>query len=47
VWDLFGWLCERIDVKASLLEFDQNFPDFSVLIDQVTSAREFMSASAV
>jgi uncharacterized protein (UPF0276 family) len=47
VWELaFGWLGERVPVKASLLEFDQNFPDFSVLIDQVSTARQLMSASA-
>ncbi len=45
VWDLFAWLCERVEVRASLLEFDQNFPDFSVLIDQVSTARELMSGA--
>jgi uncharacterized protein len=46
VWDLFAWLCERVEVKASLLECDQNFPEFGVLIDQVTTARALMSSSS-
>lgn len=43
VWDLFAWLCDRVEVKAALVEFDQNFPAFSVLIDQVSTARKLMS----
>lgn len=45
VWDLFALVCKRADVKAALLEHDQNFPDFRVLIDQVAKAREIMSAA--
>ena len=44
VWDLFAQFCERTDVRACLLEYDQNFPDFRVLLDQVARAREILSA---
>lgn len=45
VWDLFALLCRRATVKASLVEFDQNFPDFPVLVGQVTTARDTMTAA--
>jgi uncharacterized protein (UPF0276 family) len=44
VWDLFALLCKRTGLKAALVEFDQNFPDFGVLIDQVATARQIMTA---
>jgi uncharacterized protein len=43
VWELFALLCTCVDVKGSLVEFDQNFPPFDVLIDQVARARKIMS----
>jgi hypothetical protein len=46
VWDLFAQLCERTAVRACLLEYDQNFPDFRVLTDQVAKAREILSAGS-
>ncbi len=46
VWDLFAQLCERTAVRACLLEYDQNFPDFRVLTGQVAKAREILSAGS-
>lgn len=45
VWQLFAALCERADIKACLLEFDQNFPEFSVLTNHVTKARDIMASA--
>jgi len=43
VWELFADLCARTDIKAALLEYDQNYPDFADLVDQVATARRIMS----
>jgi uncharacterized protein len=44
VWDLFTYLCARADVKAVLIEHDQNFPDIAVLTEQVAKARDIIWA---
>lgn len=42
VWQLFARLCRHADVKAVLLEYDQSFPDFGVLLQQVARARDLL-----
>lgn len=45
VWRLLTWLCGKCDLKAALLEYDQNFPDFRVLQEHVATARRLMRRS--
>jgi uncharacterized protein (UPF0276 family) len=45
VWDLYARLCERADVRAVLIEHDQNFPDFALLIEQVRRARHVLTGA--
>ncbi len=47
-WALLEALANRVQVKACILEHDDNFPDhFSVLSDQVRRAREFVERRRV
>ncbi|WP_327091308.1 DUF692 domain-containing protein [Nonomuraea sp. NBC_01738] len=45
VWDLFALLCEKAPVQGVILEHDQNFPDFGLLLDQVDRARRILAES--
>jgi uncharacterized protein (UPF0276 family) len=45
VWDLLSYVLDRTEVKAILLEWDQDWPEFSVLVDHLDRAREMLSAS--
>jgi hypothetical protein len=41
-WKLFDALAARTKVKAVILEHDQNFPEFSVLLDEVKRAQRIL-----
>ncbi len=45
VWDLLRYALERAPAKAILLEWDQDWPEFGVLLDHLDQAREIMHAS--
>jgi uncharacterized protein len=45
VWEMLGYVLDRAPVKAILLEWDQDWPEFSVLLDHLDRARALMSAS--
>jgi uncharacterized protein (UPF0276 family) len=44
VWDLLDYVLDRAPVQAILLEWDQDFPDFEVLMEHLERAREAFSA---
>jgi uncharacterized protein (UPF0276 family) len=45
-WQLFSDLTGLVDLKASIIEHDADFPeDFTVLLDEVDRARSIMAAS--
>jgi hypothetical protein len=44
VWDLLAWVVDRASVKGVLLEWDQDFPDFSVLLEHLDRARSILTA---
>jgi uncharacterized protein len=46
VWDLLGYVLERAPVKAILLEWDQDWPEFDVLLAHLDRARALMMARA-
>lgn len=42
VWKLLEFLASRVRVRAVLIEHDQSFPEFSLLLDQVVRARQIL-----
>ena len=47
VWELLGYVLDRAPVKAILLEWDQDWPEFGVLIEHLDRARAMLRASRV
>jgi uncharacterized protein (UPF0276 family) len=45
VWDLLDYVLDRAPVKAILLEWDQDWPEFAVLLDHLDRARAALRAS--
>jgi uncharacterized protein len=45
VWEMLGYVLDRAPVKAILLEWDQDWPEFSVLLDHLDRARAILCAS--
>jgi uncharacterized protein (UPF0276 family) len=45
VWDLLAYVLDRAPVKAILLEWDQDWPEFGVLLDHLDRARAMLRAS--
>jgi uncharacterized protein len=45
VWEMLGYVLDRAPVKAILLEWDQDWPEFGVLLDHLDRARAMMRAS--
>jgi uncharacterized protein (UPF0276 family) len=44
VWELLEYVLDRAPVKAILLEWDQDWPEFGVLLDHLDRARELFAA---
>ena len=47
VWEMLDYVLERAPVKAILLEWDQNWPEFDVLLQHLDRARAAFDASSV
>jgi|SRR6185437_18979 len=45
VWEMLAYVLDRVPVKAILLEWDQDWPEFGVLLDHLDRARALMRAS--
>lgn len=45
IWKVFREVCERCDVKGAILERDENFPPFSVLLEELQIARRLFEKS--
>jgi uncharacterized protein (UPF0276 family) len=45
VWEMLRYVLDRAPVKAILLEWDQDWPEFSVLLDHLERARGILRAS--
>ncbi|HEV2374531.1 MAG TPA: DUF692 domain-containing protein [Streptosporangiaceae bacterium] len=45
VWEMLGYVLDRAPVKAILLEWDQDYPEFSVLLDHLDRARAMLRES--
>jgi uncharacterized protein len=45
IWNVFDEICVRCDIKGAILERDENFPEFSELLQELEAARERMRRS--
>lgn len=45
IWNVFEEICVRCDIKGAILERDENFPEFSELVEELNRAREGMRRS--
>jgi uncharacterized protein (UPF0276 family) len=45
VWEMLGYVLDRAPVRAILLEWDQDWPEFDVLLDHLDRARAMLRAS--
>jgi uncharacterized protein (UPF0276 family) len=45
VWEMLGYVLDRAPVRAILLEWDQDWPEFGVLLDHLDRARAMLRAS--
>ena len=42
VWDLYAHALRTIGAKPTLIEWDKDLPEFAVLLDEVSTARDFI-----
>ena len=42
VWDLYAYTIEKHGEHLTLIEWDQNYPDFSVLMNEIKTVRSFL-----
>jgi len=45
VWDLYAYTLEQHGIHPTLIEWDQNYPDFATLMNEVNTVRTFMKGS--
>jgi uncharacterized protein len=45
VWEMLGYVLSRAPVKAILLEWDQDYPEFGVLLEHLDRARASLESS--
>lgn len=45
VWDLYAHTIEKHGEHLTLIEWDQNYPDFSVLMNEVKTVRSFLESA--
>jgi len=45
VWRMLEFVARRVEIKAALVEWDERFPDFAVILNEVTRAREIVHKS--
>lgn len=45
IWNVFEEICVRCDIRGAILERDENFPDFTELVQELETAREVMQRS--
>lgn len=42
VWELLGWVALRTGIKGVLIEWDEDFPDFGVFLEEIARAKEIL-----
>lgn len=46
VWEMLAFVSRRVQLKGVLIEWDDHFPDFSILLDEIARARAAIARSA-
>ena len=46
IWEVFREVCARADVKGAILERDENFPPFEMLVEELEIARKILKSEA-
>lgn len=46
IWEVFREVCARTEVKGAILERDENFPPFEMLVEELEIARKILKTSA-
>lgn len=46
VWEMLSFISRRVGLKGVLIEWDDHFPDFSILLDEIARARAASSHGA-
>ncbi len=44
IWNVFREVCKRCNIKGAVLERDENFPEFSSLVNELRMAREIVNS---
>jgi hypothetical protein len=42
IWNVYGEVCRRCDVKGAILERDENFPPFAEILEEIETARNLL-----
>ena len=45
VWDMLGWVARRATLKGVVIEWDEGFPSFEILIEEAARAREVLACA--
>ena len=45
VWELLDWVARRTAIKGVLIEWDEDFPDFGVLLEEVACAKKILTGT--
>lgn len=45
IWEVFGEVCRRCEIKGAILERDENFPHFSEILEEIATARSLLEKS--
>lgn len=46
IWEVYREVCARADVKGAILERDENFPPFEMLVEELETARKLLKSEA-
>lgn len=46
VWEVFAEVCARANINGAILERDENFPPFEMLVEELETARQILKNSA-
>jgi uncharacterized protein (UPF0276 family) len=47
VWELYARACDRTGPRSTLLEWDENIPEFAVVHREVLKAKDYFAAAAL
>lgn len=45
IWEVFGEVCQRTNIKGAILERDENFPPFTEILEEIEAAKSIFKNS--